>query len=68
LEPSGASNPTHPSRFWSFTQLGGDVVEITNLNSGLCLTVAGDNTLRNGPSVQFTCDTDASRRWHFRQS
>ena len=54
-----------PSRFWSFTSIGGDVVEITNLNSGLCLTVAGGNKDNNDPSVQFTCDTDASRRWHF---
>jgi hypothetical protein len=40
-------------------------VEITNLNSGLCLTVAGGNKNNNDPSVQFTCDTDPSRRWHF---
>jgi cytolethal distending toxin subunit A len=33
-----------PARFWSFTVVDGDVVEITNLNSGLCLTVAGGST------------------------
>src|SRR5689334_20439849 len=34
-----------PARFWSFTVVEGDVVEITNLNSGLCLTIAGGNTV-----------------------
>jgi len=41
------------------------MVEITNLNSGLCLTIAGGNTERNIESVQYTCDGDASRRWRY---
>jgi hypothetical protein len=40
----------------------GDIVEITNLNSGLYLTIAGGNTERNIVSVQYTCDSDPSRR------
>src|SRR6202030_4590819 len=28
-----------PSRFWSFTVVNGDIVEITNLNSGLFLAI-----------------------------
>jgi hypothetical protein len=43
----------------------GDIVEITNLNSGLCLTIAGGNTERNVVSVQYTCDSDPSRRWRY---
>ena len=43
----------------------GDIVEITNLNSGLCLTIAGGNTDRNIVSVQYTCDSDPSRRWRY---
>ena len=54
-----------PSRFWSFTAVNGDIVEITNLNSGLCLTIAGGNTERNLVSVQYTCDSDPSRRWRY---
>ena len=34
-----------PSRFWSFTVVNGNIVEITNLNSGLCLTIAGVPTI-----------------------
>lgn len=54
-----------PSPFWSFTVVNGDMVEITNLNSGLCLTIAGGNTERNIVSVQYTCDSDPSRRWRY---
>jgi len=41
------------------------MVEITNLNSGLCLTIAGGSTERNIVSVQYTCDSDPSRRWRY---
>ena len=44
---------------------GGDIVKITNLNSGLCLAIAGGSTERNVASVQFTCDSDPSRRWRY---
>jgi hypothetical protein len=38
-------------------------VEIVNANSGLCLTIAGGDTAQNATAVQYTCDTDPSRRW-----
>jgi hypothetical protein len=38
-------------------------VFVKNVNSGLCLTVAGGNTERNTTSVQYPCDEDRSRRW-----
>ena len=55
----------HPSRFWSFTLIGGDVVAITNLHGGVCLTVAGGRTEANVASVQYTCDAHPSRRWRY---
>jgi hypothetical protein len=45
--------------------VSGNTVEISNANSGLCLTVAGGNTERNTPAVQYTCDGDPSRRWNY---
>jgi hypothetical protein len=43
----------------------GDIVAITNLNSGLCLTVAGGDTAKNAKSVQYNCDSHPSRRWRY---
>ena len=47
-----------PSRFWSFTDVDGDTVEITNLNSGLCLTIAG---VLNGTSYPSSTPATAIR-------
>ncbi|MFF2808257.1 RICIN domain-containing protein [Streptomyces sp. NPDC058000] len=38
--------------------------QLVNLQTGKCATVAGGvSTDNNHPLVQFTCDTDPSRRW-----
>jgi hypothetical protein len=47
--------------------IGGNVVEITNLNSGLCLTIAGGGTGRNDTAVQYPCDGHPSRDWSIRR-
>ena len=53
-----------PSRVWAFRVLNGDdISEIINVNSGLCLTVAGGGTGQNTPAVIYTCDGDPSRSW-----
>src|SRR5215831_10630886 len=36
-----------------------------NAHSGLCLSAAGGGQGKNVPIVQFTCDMDPSRRWHY---
>ena len=46
----------------------GDIIEITNLNSGLCLTIAGGSADRNTVAVQYTCDGHPSRRWRYMAS
>ena len=43
----------------------GQRVAIVNVNSNLCATVAGGNTLNNTQAVQFPCDEDLSRFWTF---
>jgi cytolethal distending toxin subunit A len=40
-------------------------VAIMNVNSGLCLSPAGGNTLKNDQVVQYTCDHDPARFWSF---
>src|SRR5882724_7225772 len=41
-----------PSRFWNFRVVNDDIVEISNLNSYRCLTIAGGSTGLNVSSVQ----------------
>jgi hypothetical protein len=36
---------------------------LRNVNSGLCLTLAGGSTALNQSAVQYHCDTHRSRRW-----
>jgi cytolethal distending toxin subunit A len=38
-------------------------IVIRNVNSRLCLTVAGGGTANNLPAVQYTCDAHPSRYW-----
>lgn len=43
--------------------IGGQMM-LVNVQTGKCATIAGGvSTDNNVHSVQFTCDTDASRRW-----
>jgi hypothetical protein len=53
------------ARFWRFIVVEGDVVQIRNSATNMCLTVAGGGTGRNLESVQYFCDDDLSRRWRY---
>jgi hypothetical protein len=56
-----------PSRLWTFRPVPGQqhMVQIVNVHSGLCLTIAGGSADRNVASVQYTCDGDPSRKWNY---
>ena len=43
--------------------LGGGYYRIKNVNSGLCLTLAGGSRALNQTAVQYYCDSHPSRRW-----
>jgi cytolethal distending toxin subunit A len=46
----------------------GKEVMLVNAKTGKCATVAGgETTANNHPTVQFTCDSDASRRWRLNE-
>ncbi len=48
--------------------LAGTELMLVNAKTGKCLTIAGGvSTANNLESVQFTCDSDPSRRWTLRK-
>ncbi|MFB7373388.1 RICIN domain-containing protein [Streptomyces sp. NPDC056222] len=60
----GAFCDSDPSRRWRVTNWSGRTYQIVNVQTDKCMTVAGGrSTDNNMPLVQFTCDSDASRRW-----
>jgi cytolethal distending toxin subunit A len=56
-----------PSRTWRITGTGGGVYQISNVQTGKCLTIAGGrSTDNNVEALQFDCDNDPSRTWRIR--
>ena len=46
---------------------GSGLHQIRNVQTNKCVTIAGGVTTNNNhPSVQFDCDSHASRRWMIR--
>lgn len=58
----------HPSRWWRIRDVTGTGVhQISNGNTGKCLTIEGGTSSANNlRGVQFDCDDDPSRRWTMR--
>ena len=55
-----------PSRRWFVLEMG-DAVQIKNVQTGKCLTIAGGRSTENNVNaLQFTCDSDPSRRWRMK--
>ena len=55
-----------PSRRWFILETG-DAVQIKNVQTGKCLTIAGGRSTENNVNaLQFTCDSDPSRRWRMK--
>jgi hypothetical protein len=54
-----------PSRRWTLREMaGGGVYQIRNVQTGMCLTIAGgESTGNNVPALQYECDDDPSRTW-----
>ena len=54
--------------FAAHADLAGTELMLVNAKTGKCLTIAGGvSTANNLESVQFTCDSDPSRRWTLRK-
>ncbi len=62
-----------PSGQWRIRRQAGALLPVPasdarleNGRSGRCLTIAGGSDAENGVAVQYTCDTELSRRWSMR--
>ena len=56
--------PETPKTRDSVAVISGAAFQIKNPQTGKCMTVAGGRSTENNVRlVQFTCDTDPSRRW-----
>ena len=46
----------------------GGYVELVSVNSGLCLTVAGNSMSDGARLIQYWCDGRQSQQWRFRDA